>query len=159
MNLLKRETLSRRTLLRGLGTVMSVPWLEAMGPVTAWSAEAKAGTVAPCRMAFLYVPNGVNMADWTPAEDGVLRSLPPTLEPLAALREEILVLSGLTADGALPHATQRGGRATRRPGDQAGRRAGGRIGVAWREPPVRAGDRAGQKRRGRISFLFFIAML
>jgi hypothetical protein len=103
MNLLKRETLSRRTLLRGLGTVMSVPWLEAMGPVTAWSAEAKAGTVAPCRMAFLYVPNGVNMADWTPAEDGVLRSLPPTLEPLAALREEILVLSGLTADGARPH--------------------------------------------------------
>jgi hypothetical protein len=54
-------------------------------------------------MAFLYVPNGINMADWTPAQDGADFKLTPILEPLAAFRNRITVLSGLAADGARAH--------------------------------------------------------
>jgi hypothetical protein len=54
-------------------------------------------------VAFLYVPNGVNMADWTPAAEGSDFALPPILEPLASVRSQLLVLSGLTADKARPH--------------------------------------------------------
>ena len=57
---------------------------------------AAAATTAPLRMAFLYVPNGVNMADWTPKEEGAGFELPPTLEPLQGVQGRPLVLTGLT---------------------------------------------------------------
>lgn len=96
-------TLSRRTILRGLGTAMALPWLEAMGPLHAWSQTTSPETAAPNRVAFLYVPNGQNMADWTPSQEGSSFDLPPILEPLSKVRDKLLVLSGLTADKARPH--------------------------------------------------------
>jgi hypothetical protein len=54
-------------------------------------------------MAFLYVPNGKNMADWTPKADGMTFDLPPILEPLKEHRQDLLVLTGLTADKARAH--------------------------------------------------------
>ena len=62
--------LSRRTVLKGLGVSMALPWLEAMGPLKAWAAEPTPDKAVPNRMAFLYVPNGKNMADWTPKAEG-----------------------------------------------------------------------------------------
>ncbi|HEY7427059.1 MAG TPA: DUF1552 domain-containing protein [Gemmataceae bacterium] len=94
------KRISRRTLLRGLGVAISLPWLEGMGPLTAWAEKVAPKTVAPNRMAFLYVPNGVNMADWTPKEEGAGYKLPPILEPLTAVKDKLLVLTGLTADKA-----------------------------------------------------------
>jgi hypothetical protein len=95
--------ISRRTLLRGLGATVALPWLEAMGPLTSWASGAEAGKAAPNRVAFLYVPNGKNMADWTPTAEGSDFELPAILEPLAAVKEDLLVLTGLTADKARPH--------------------------------------------------------
>jgi len=92
--------LSRRTVLRGLGVTMSLPWLEAMGPLTAWADNPAPGKAAPNRMAFLYVPNGVNMADWTPTQEGTEFELPEILKPLANVRDRLMVLTGLTADKA-----------------------------------------------------------
>ena len=93
--------LSRRTFLRGLGVSIAVPWLEAMGPITAWAnAPAPGVQTAPNRMAFLYVPNGKNMADWTPAQVGSDYELTAILQPLEKVKEKTLVLSGLTADKA-----------------------------------------------------------
>jgi hypothetical protein len=103
--------LSRRTALRGVGVTLSLPWLEAMGPLTAWAERAKPSTVAPNRMAFLYVPNGIHMPSWTPSETGAKFSLSPTLEPLSALQHKLLVLSGLTSDGAREHGDGAGGHA------------------------------------------------
>lgn len=51
-------------------------------------------------MAYVYVPNGVHIADWTPRIVGANFELPPLLEPLARVRSELLVLSGLTLDKA-----------------------------------------------------------
>jgi hypothetical protein len=91
-------TLSRRTALRGLGAAIALPWLDAMTPPS-----ARAAAAVPKRIAFFYVPNGVHMADWTPTAEGPLAVLPHILEPLAPLKDDILVLTGLTQDGARAH--------------------------------------------------------
>jgi hypothetical protein len=92
--------ISRRTVLRGMGAAMALPWMEAMMPS---SLSAAASSAAPRRMAFLYVPNGIDMANWTPAAEGALAELPATLKPLAPFQKDLLVLSGLTLDKARPH--------------------------------------------------------
>lgn len=89
--------ISRRMVLRGLGTAVALPWLEAMSPSSL--AAAKAGK-PPLRMAFLYVPNGINMAQWTPEQDTGAFALPSSLEPLESFREHLMVLTGLTQDNA-----------------------------------------------------------
>lgn len=83
--------IDRRTFLRGLGVTMALPYLEAMSPLTALAQTPQA---APVRMAFLFVPNGVNMADWTPAATGALE-LTKTLQPLANVKGQLNVLTGL----------------------------------------------------------------
>ena len=101
MNISKK--LSRRTLLRGLGVSIALPWLEAMGPMAAWAdglAKALDSQTPPNRLAFLYVPNGKNMADWTPKEVGADYDLPEILKPLEKVKGKTLMLSGLTADKA-----------------------------------------------------------
>lgn len=96
--------LSRRTILKGLGASIALPWLEAMGPLHAWGNQAApAATRVPMRMAFLYVPNGKHMAEWTPTADGGSFTLPRILEPLADVKDYVNVMTGLTADKARPN--------------------------------------------------------
>lgn len=96
------HSLSRRTVLRGLGTSVALPLLQAMASTRLLSAATPRGG-PPLRMAFLYVPNGMHMPDWTPKEDGTKFDLPPTLARLADHRESFNVLTGLTLDGARAH--------------------------------------------------------
>ena len=102
-NLLPTRPISRRTVLRGLGTAIALPWLEGMGSLTAWAAGASPGRTAPNRMAFVYVPNGKDMSSWTPKEQGDRFTLPELLSPLQAHQRDLLVLTGLAADKARPH--------------------------------------------------------
>ena len=88
-------------MLKGVGTALALPWLEAMGPMVSW-ADAPASRT-PNRLAFFYVPNGVNMQHWTPDGEGPLAELPRILEPLKSVKDELLVLTGLTADKARPN--------------------------------------------------------
>ena len=90
--------LSRRTVLRGLGAAMALPWLEAMGSLDLFGATD--GRKFPNRMAFLYVPNGKIMPEWTPKTEGATFDLPFILEPLKPVQQDLLVLTGLTADKA-----------------------------------------------------------
>ena len=85
--------LSRRTALKGLGVSLGLPWLESVA-----SAAGGAGVVPPRRMAFLFVPNGVNLRNWTPEREGFAFDLPFILEPLDNVRDDLLILSGLTHD-------------------------------------------------------------
>ena len=96
--------ISRRTILRGMGTAIALPWLEAMAPTTlrAASAAGPMAAEAPRRMAFFYVPNGVHMPDWTP-KGGPALELPEILRPLGSFKDDLLVLTGLTQDGAFAH--------------------------------------------------------
>ncbi len=94
--------ISRRTVLRGLGTAVALPLLDAMQPRLAFGA-APTQPAGPRRMAFLYVPNGVNMQDWTPKAEGANFELPAILKPLTPFKDDLLVLTGLTADKARPN--------------------------------------------------------
>jgi len=96
-----RQPIPRRTFLRGLGTMMALPMLEAMTPLSALAATATKNH--PTRMAFLFVPNGMHMQAWTPATEGTDFVLPSIMEPLKNVRESLLVLSGLTQDKARPN--------------------------------------------------------
>ena len=98
----KNWQIPRRTFLRGLGTVMALPMLEAMAPAASL-ASSIVRPAAPKRMAFVYVPNGANMADWTPKAIGTDFELPSILEPLKPVRDDLLVLSGLAHDKARPN--------------------------------------------------------
>ncbi len=101
--------LSRRQVLRGLGAAIVLPTLISASPAFA---KSVAGKAAPTRMAFVYVPNGAIPASWWPAGDGGADfALSPTLAPLANVRKNIQVISGLGdvsaepgADGAGDHA-------------------------------------------------------
>jgi len=91
-----RKSLDRRTLLRGLGTAMALPFLDAMTPAFGASPNRLTGGAAPRRLVFAYVPNGVIMEHWTPEKSGADLELTRILKPLEAHRKDTLVLSGLT---------------------------------------------------------------
>jgi hypothetical protein len=88
--------------LKGLGTAIALPVLESMAPGIIRGAPAASG-VMPRRMAFVYVPNGANMADWTPKQVGSEYELPSILEPLKPVQQDFLVLSGLAHDKGRPN--------------------------------------------------------
>ena len=91
--------LSRRHLLRGAGAALSLPLLESMLP-RSWGAPSTfepqrlSETVQP-RMVCCYVPNGVNILDWMPADSGDRYTLSPTLAALADHRDQFTIVSGL----------------------------------------------------------------
>ena len=89
--------LSRRTILKGAGVGLGLPWLEAMS----FAQSAPTATVKPpVRMAVLYMPNGVNTAMWTPEGKGRDFRLSPSLEPLRGLENKVTVVSNTWNEAA-----------------------------------------------------------
>jgi hypothetical protein len=88
-----KRHLARRTMLRGLGAAIALPLIDAMVP--ALSAQRTTVAKPVNRFGVVYVPNGIVMSDWTPAVEGSLFELPPTLRPLAAVRDQLIVVTGL----------------------------------------------------------------
>jgi len=114
---LTSKSLARRTVLRGLGATLTLPFLDAMLP--AFSLRAHAAVKPVHRFQTFYVPNGMAMQYWSPQGEGSAFELSPILEPLAPFRNQMLVLSGLRANWNYIHAgasgsfltgTTRGGR-------------------------------------------------
>jgi len=86
----------RRKFLRGLGTVAALPFFESLLPVgKLLGATTAAGKAFPTRMAFIYIPNGANMAYWTPQTTGANYETPYTLAPLESFKKDITVISML----------------------------------------------------------------
>ena len=96
------KSLPRRTVLRGLGATMALPFLDAMLP--AFSMRGLAAAKPAHRFQTFYVPNGMAMEYWLPKGEGTAFELSPILEPLAPFREQMLVLSGLKANWNYIHA-------------------------------------------------------
>src|SRR3989449_6985285 len=95
----------RRRFLKGIGTAIALPALEAIQPALKALAavESPPGRTFPKRMAFLYIPNGANMADWTPKEEGTDFDWPYILQPLKSFQSDLQILTGLAHDKARPH--------------------------------------------------------
>lgn len=94
------HTASRRRFLRGLGTVMSLPFLESLAP--RGFAAAKSAK-PPVRMAFLYTPNGVNCQEWFPKGEGRGYQLSNSLKVIEQHRDDFSVVSGLCQNWADSH--------------------------------------------------------
>lgn len=91
--IITKLSLPRRTFLRGIGAAFALPLLDAMVPALSALAKTPANPVR--RLGFIYIPNGVNVAAWTPAADGTGFEFSPTLSPLEPLRKYVTVVSGL----------------------------------------------------------------
>lgn len=85
-----KTALPRRTFLRGLGTTLALPLLDAMVPAL----SAKSLKPAP-RLGFVYISNGVIQEQWNPTATGTAFDLPPILKPLEPVREHVNILSNL----------------------------------------------------------------
>ncbi len=97
---LAAHSLSRRQVLRGLGSVISLPLLESFG------ARAFAATkppTKPIRAAWMYIPNGVNVEQWMPTGEGAGYQLSPSLKQIEQHRNDFMVVSGLMQDFARSH--------------------------------------------------------
>ncbi len=90
------KALPRRTFLRGMGAAIGLPALTAMTPALA------ATKPSPVRAAWFYVPNGIDMRGWTPPAPGALGELPRILAPLEPVKNDVLILSNLTANWGRP---------------------------------------------------------
>ena len=98
-----KKHLPRRTFLRGAGTVLALPLLDAMVP--ALCAERLTAAAPVRRMGFIYYPLGVDRDRWRPIGEGANYQLSEALAPLAPHRSKFLVLSGLSSD---PNRTKAG---------------------------------------------------
>ena len=99
MTFVKKKVLGRRTFLKGAGVAISLPFLDAMTPAFA---QTRLFDTAPVRIAWFYLPNGIDMRHWTPAEEGPLGTLPQILEAFEPVKRDITVLSNLTANWGRP---------------------------------------------------------
>jgi hypothetical protein len=96
---------TRRAFLRGAGACVALPWLESLAHAAArfagrpWHAATRPQDLAaaqmPNRLVVLYMANGAWPTAWDPPDDGPGYTLSPTLSPLAPVRDDVLVLSGL----------------------------------------------------------------
>ena len=93
-----KKAISRRTVLRGAGTAVALPLLDAMIP-----AFAPAATTAPVkRFGVVYHPNGVIYDKWLPTGAGSEFELSPTLKGLEPFKDKLIVVTGLFSDQAEP---------------------------------------------------------
>lgn len=87
-----KNPISRRTLLRGLGASIALPYLNVMGGRTLAAANQKSD---PARLACFYIPGAINHYRWFPEDEGPGYTLAPSHQPLAKLRDQFSVLSNL----------------------------------------------------------------
>ncbi len=91
--MITKMSLPRRTFLRGVGATLALPLLDAMVP--AGTALARTAAKPSPRLGFIYIPNGANMAAWTPPGDGGSLELSRSLQPLANVRDQVVIPTGL----------------------------------------------------------------
>jgi len=95
---ISKRHLSRRTVLRGLGATLALPLLDGMVP--ALTALSRTAAAPVRRLGVFFVPNGMSMPYWSPKAVGPLTDLPPTLKPLTAFKDSLLLCGGLDDEAA-----------------------------------------------------------
>ena len=93
---ISKKRLPRRTFLRGAGTSLALPLLDAMIP--AMTAQHRTAAAPVRRLGFIYFPLGVDRERWDPQGEGADYQANEALAPLAPLRKKFLVLTGLSSD-------------------------------------------------------------
>lgn len=103
---LQKKSLPRRTMLRGLGTAIALPLLDAMVPTLTAEDQTPAASNNLRRIGYIYTPMGYNPAEWKPKDD-TLNDLPSSLSPLESVKDQLCVITGMDLQNAYPgsHAT------------------------------------------------------
>lgn len=103
--IITKKALSRRTVLRGFGSAVALPLLDAMVPA---ATAAKLTAAKPVkRLGFVFMPMGCDLSRWTPKSKDNLNELSPILNSLGSVRDHVNILSNLELQPAYPgtHAT------------------------------------------------------
>src|SRR5450432_2983466 len=105
--IITKKALPRRTFLRGLGTTLALPLLDAMVPSMSALAATPAAPERLRRLGFVYIPMGCDIARWTPPGEGALDELSPILSALGPVRRHVTAITNLELKNAYPgtHAT------------------------------------------------------
>src|SRR5689334_20391710 len=91
MGIITGKSIPRRAFLQGLGATVALPVLDAMTPAFA------APAAPPRRLAFLYVPNGIDMKNWNVEREGAfVDPFPRVLKPLEAFKNDFIQIGNLT---------------------------------------------------------------
>src|SRR5439155_2127119 len=116
--IISKIAIPRRTVLRGLGTTLALPLLDAMFPaLTALAETAK----SPRRFSVTYVAHGASPGYWVPSTEGAAYELTKPLQPLATFRDRVLVLTGIDNEVAMARAGDpRGGHGRMAPAFMSG---------------------------------------
>jgi Protein of unknown function (DUF1552) len=103
--IITKKAIPRRTFLRGMGATVALPLLDAMVPSMTALAKTPARPVR--RLGFVYMPMGCDIARWTPAAEGRVIELSPTLQSLAPVADQVTILTNMELKNAYPgtHAT------------------------------------------------------
>ena len=112
-----KRALPRRTFLRGAGTALALPLLDAMVPSLTALAETPASPSKLRRLGFVYMPMGCDITRWTPPQADTLDELSPSLSSLAPVKDLVTVISNLELQNAYPgtHATSNASTGSIRP--------------------------------------------
>jgi hypothetical protein len=102
LKIITGKSLSRRSVLQGVGAAMALPFLDAMVPAFGLRGQNRVDPIR--RFQTVYVPNGMAMPYWTPIGEGRDFELSSILEPLAPFRDQMLVFSGIQANWVTAHA-------------------------------------------------------
>jgi len=89
--IIKKMALHRRTFLRGMGTTLALPLLDAMFP--ALTSTAMAASTSVRRLGFVYIPMGMSPVEWTPQGEGRLTALSPSLSSLTPFLDQVTVIT------------------------------------------------------------------
>src|SRR5690606_33644702 len=100
--IIMKKALPRRWFLRGLGTTLALPLLDAMIPSMTALADTPGNPERLRRLGFVYMPMGCDASRWTPPGRDTLGDLSPTLEPLAAVKEHVTAITNLELKNAYP---------------------------------------------------------
>jgi hypothetical protein len=100
MKFITKKHMSRRTVLRGLGTALSLPLLDSMVP--AQTPLVKTAAHPQVRLGLCFIPHGAVMANWTPAAEGADFALSRTLAPVEPFKDQIVVVTNLAHKMAAP---------------------------------------------------------
>src|SRR5262249_54028632 len=95
--------LSRRTVLRGAGAAIALPFLESMVP--ALTAQTRTAANPQLRFAAVYFPQGINIPEWVPSTTDPGFEFPSIIKPLEPYRNQLVVVSGLETPNLSTHAT------------------------------------------------------
>src|SRR5215813_2645462 len=96
--LVSKKTISRRTMLRGIGTAIALPLLDAMVPALTAAQNTAAKPIQ--RFGVVYHPNGIIYDKWLPKGVGTEFEFSPILAPLEPFRDKVVVVTGLYSDQA-----------------------------------------------------------